>query len=260
MKLNPALKNILLGFLLACFLTSAISGVFLGLDSLSQDNTTSIDLLYPPFDWDFESPLNLATQMNERSSYLLAMTTMVGKITEVRDLGYSVGPHLYFNYSIFELEIWYIINSESWKFDCESFGLPSELDGPIYLDNSILFSALKDGLKLDIVQFENITYQPGGWETIFSVLEINATHFDILHIYRDGSLIWLKSFNNKIVIQYERITEYINIETEDGKIQTGFKPDQEFESQWYLGDFSNQFANYTVAVNQFLDVMYETTH
>ena len=197
--------------------------------------------------------------MNERSNYLLAMTTMVAKITEVDDLGYSGKPLLYFNYSIFKLEIFYIINSENWKFDCDSIGIPAELDGPIYLDNSTLFSPLKDGLELDIMQFENITYQPSGWETIFSALEINATHFDILHIYQDGSLIWFKSFNNKIVIQYERITKYINIETEDG-IQISFKPNPEFESQWFMGDFSNQFTNYIVAVNQFLDVIYELNH
>lgn len=256
MRFNSALKSIISGFLLACILTSVTSGVFLSIDPPLQNNIISIDLLYPPFDWDFESPLNLATQMNERSIYLLGLKTMVARITAIGDYGYSGELLPYFNYSIGGVDLWYIIKSENWKFNCDTIGM---WWGSIYIDNSTIFAPLQEGLRLDILQFENVSYRPGGWETIRSAAEINATYFDILHIYQDGSLIWLKSFNNRIVIQYERINKYTNVETEDGiQISIGFDP--EFESQWFMGDFSNQFANYTVAVNQFLDEIYESTH
>ncbi len=258
MKLSPAPKSIISGFLLACILTSVVSGVFFSIDSPSQNNITSIDILYPLFDWDFESPLKLANQMNERSIYLFGMWTIVGRITGVLDNGYSAELLPYFNYSIGGFDMWYIIKSENWKFNCDTVGMPVELYGSLFSSNSTIFTPLHEGLLLDMLQFENISNRPGGWETIRSIADINATYFDIMHIYQDGSLIWLKSFNDKIVIQYERVSEYINEEREDG-IHIGWGLDPEFEPLWFVGDFSNQFANYTIAINQFLDAIYEST-
>ena len=245
MQLNKTKKNLLFGFLSALCLTTVILGV--------SFITTTMNLgssgLLPPFDWDFVSPVKLSTQLSSRSEFLYAMGVSVCRALED---GGCICDIPYFNYSVDDLAIWFNMEGMNWLLTYTAVGNNTPYEH-FYVVNPIILADLPTALSSDVKTLENITdITENYYEVKRNLVKENMTEYRIYHYYQDGSIINIDSFDSLVFIRYNRFTSY-----DSGYTHWGGYIDNDFQERRYLGYIDEQFANYTVAINELLDQFFQ---
>jgi len=244
MKFTDTKKSIILGIVFAVLLTSMNSGIYFGITGTKQT------LLYPPFDWNFDTPLMLSEQISERSDYFYSFLTFVAEVTQP----WSATELPYFNYSVGFITTWLNLETDEWEWRITAHDNP---DGGIgdYTTNPEHFIPLSAAIAKDISTAPEIIDITENYDELLEEhFTTGKIMFEIMHTYQDGTNLRFRSFDNVVFIEYWRFTEYHSDNT-----GSGTRRDKRFEEQVFMAILPEMFPHYANAINQLLQIMFGTT-
>ena len=262
MKLSKSINLFLRGGLIALITSILVIGVFFSSNALIKSyswfETTD------SFDWEFNSPLKLSVQIEERSQDLLLVSVYAGETSDFYFTEYGGFSHgtkglHYFNHEVIRIFSWFNTRNEKQYIQIEQYFNQSsnpyvvskqKIEQGFLLPLSIAFAKDIECMKnmTNISSLNNTERN----QILADVLNVGDPEYHVDHVYKDGSFIMFELYKDVFFFYLSRFSAIKS--NYQGSVS--FRPDTSFEPQWFMGTIQNFMTNYTIAINQQLDLFF----
>lgn len=230
-----------------------------------QNYRETDDPKLPLFDWNTTSSLSLANDMESRANELLFVQVKTGIITDAPDnvevsceengkpvdcgdaFSYAGTSYIIMENNVYGFMAYYNQEIENWNMSFDKMNRTSEA---LYFIEFFQLETLHPALNRDlqtIINYTELTEHENGVEQQKAIDEGDIT-ISIWHWYSDGTVIYIKSFENEVFFYIHHFREFVSDFN-----RVGGYTDHNYQELYFKANIAHYFDNYMAALTSYLE-------